>query len=1598
MMMNYSSNSKIDRRNSTNTNQNYSYTNLSDTGTPNKSQASAKHISAKKQQVIAGLQKYQYQDSSPSKSQINKMQNNSNRNNSNDLFNSLFDTMKQNIISENKSNDINNLRFSHNEFMYNTPIGQSQQQIMKEQVIKKYQERKELTIKKYKQIIDDCEKVKDQIIHTETKFHNLLDTLESKFETQMDQQINQFEQKLLSQGAFDITKNWVFSLIVDMEKCTRYSQLKSLQQLEYVQKQKVKFQEFKILQSIDNLMQIQNLPLVKVSSYQKNKGVCGEIQELIKIKSSKQGSIQNNSQIEVLAVIKNKPYMKQNNLNCRYQINKESSRFIDVQSLLEKYEEFSIAKEKLFHITQNKIILKSDNGPTVSFQDNLVIINQFLKSIQDPQYSSRDLRVFICSKQLSHQIHQQSQNISKVHKKLLDDSLQLQEEQNEYESDFEQENNSHRDSKIQKELEDFFIIEENSAFSIDEMSSRVITKERRVQKIRKLNDVEVASLILQYYQAKELAQNLEIKFNQDLIRKMNEQAKQQFNQNSELSPHLEANRFDSQNNYNYILINKVDKSSKLVIKQYLIRQTFSPQNSQINPAQLITKNQKHAMQCNWPNCLQIIDQKTHQQFQDLRSIQLLQSAQVSSSSRKRPQSGTKNSQQKDQAISLKMTRLNFYLDLELQESQYLRFFKKFKLTKDKSSRTLIPQLNSQASNSTNTSLQQVNQNQNIPNLIGNSAAGVTTSNIQQILNTLTSQSTTHASSFNQHSLNQGTLDGRSNQGTNGINLVPQSVICNSFIKALRNYYNWRDEIKNSLIYDLLIDTGKGNYMLEIVHKLFNFSINQSRGNSGNINIYSLLEILQQQPQQINNLENFLKWLDSYISNQKLIFMKNPHFQEANSHFTNQIAQFNGNLTQALENEKYIVNEMKQWVEQSQQIPKQFIKENLGQIFEVIKTKDMIMKFQQFQFIIDKVNSLRNNTNPAGQYDQYLTLLQRYPQNQFLNQFNQFQQQNQQTPFNYQQASQSILPKITDGNTPISMNQTTAQNFYNANKMNNINIQGNNSSVNNRIGIIGSNNSGGDGSSKNSQNSNNNINNFGNQQSQVVEKLTSIYGGPSLKKNQTVGDQATSNVKQMIEQRLISSDTQNFSLKQSSQMPQSNSLLARKQSAGSRKDFVLPPPSTQELQNLSQMNSTYMKNNLPLSNQKIPSMQNIQNQQNSLILANNEYAAGIQKKQAIKHIGQIKIINSNANNASNCQSSPLSRSLYKVNFGQQSNNGQLTSTGGIQVQHKQRASSAYKQRQDGNMIIPLPQAQTQQVSNAHIRPSSSTSHQYLPPQNSQLSNPLQQVQGPYQQQLQSLQHLQANNFINQGLPPTKTLISNTPVPQMFMGNMMNQQQQINYQYPNQMFQQQQQQQYIYTAGMPNNADPLQNQYNFAQSSNSNFGMPIVATSILQNRKSEGPSSQVGGLPAPKYPINNQFTPQQMQLQQIYNTKLNKPVLMGQQTMTQGFFNNNQQQQQVPQNPLQHAHTSIQISTSKQRQQERQNAIVMTYTNAVPRINSANPSNTDKKLGGGNKQALGGTFYGDSKIGSTITTTGKKSKKANRDTSDRKQTKLNNFLKN
>eukprot|EP00347_Sterkiella_histriomuscorum_P021310 403334449 len=1378
MMMNYSSNSKIDRRNSTNTNQNYSYTNLSDTGTPNKSQASAKHISAKKQQVIAGLQKYQYQDSSPSKSQINKMQNNSNRNNSNDLFNSLFDTMKQNIISENKSNDINNLRFSHNEFMYNTPIGQSQQQIMKEQVIKKYQERKELTIKKYKQIIDDCEKVKDQIIHTETKFHNLLDTLENKFETQMDQQINQFEQKLLSQGAFDITKNWVFSLIVDMEKCTRYSQLKSLQQLD-------------------------------------------------------------------------------------------------------------IAKEKLFHITQNKIILKSDNSPTVSFQDN----------------SKNFERYFV------------KEGETKI-------NLELEEEQNEYESDFEQENNSPRESKIQLELEDFYIIEENSAFSTDEMNSRVISKERRVQKIRKLNDVEIASLILLYYQAKELAQNMEIKFNQDLIRKMNDLAKQQFNHNSELSPQLEINRFESQNNYNYILIDKVDKSSKSENSSIILR--FEEQLTLVI-------------------CLSI-------QFQSQKTLIWHQKYLVKRSG---------NSTQND-----KIEFLSGFRALRVSISQILQEV-------------------------------QINQGQ----ILKNFNPSIEFSSIQQ------HQYFTIASELKlkyTKSHWEQCCWGHDQQYTANFEYFDISKHNTCFIFQLAfsklRHFRWQIESRNV----------KKRFLKDSIITNTNFDQNFLKYNKSQQStrfmyqsqIIRKLFIMQKRHQLsplINNLENFLKWLDSYISNQKLIFMKNPHFQEANSHFTNQIAQFNGNLTQALENEKYIVNEMKQWVEQSQQIPKQFIKENLGQIFEVIKTKDMIMKFQQFQFIIDKVNSLRNNTNPAGQYDQYLTLLQRYPQNQFLNQFNQFQQQNQQTPFNYQQASQSILPKITDGNTPISMNQTTAQNFYNANKMNNINIQGNNSSVNNRIGIIGSNNSGGDGSSKNSQNSNNNINNFGNQQSQVVEKLTSIYGGPSLKKNQTVGDQATSNVKQMIEQRLISSDTQNFSLKQSSQMPQSNSLLARKQSAGSRKDFVLPPPSTQELQNLSQMNSTYMKNNLPLSNQKIPSMQNIQNQQNSLILANNEYAAGIQKKQAIKHIGQIKIINSNANNASNCQSSPLSRSLYKVNFGQPNNNGQLSSTGGIQVQHKQRASSAYKQRQDGNMIVPLPQAQTQQISNVHIRPSSSTSHQYLPPQNSQLSNPLQQVQGPYQQQLQSLQHLQANNFINTGLPPTNTLISNTPVPQMLMGNMMNQQQQINYQYPNQMFQQQQQQ--IYASGMANNADPLQNQYNFTQSSNSNFGMPIVATSILQNRKSEGPSSQLGGLPAPKYPINNQFTPQQMQLQQIYNTKLNKPVLMGQQTTTQGFFNNNnQQQQQIPQNPLQHAHTSIQISTSKQRQQERQNAIVMTYTNAVPRINSANPGNTDKKLGGGNKQALGGTFYGDSKIGSTITTTGKKSKKANRDTSDRKQTKLNNFLKN
>jgi len=52
----------------------------------------------------------------------------------------------------------------------------------------------------------------------------------------------------------------------------------------------------------------------------------------------------------------------------------------------------------------------------------------------------------------------------------------------------------------------------------------------------------------------------------------------------------------------------------------------------------------------------------------------------------------------------KITRLNIMLELEIKDSVYLRFLKKFKLNKDKSSKTLLPQSTFNQNNNNNANI------------------------------------------------------------------------------------------------------------------------------------------------------------------------------------------------------------------------------------------------------------------------------------------------------------------------------------------------------------------------------------------------------------------------------------------------------------------------------------------------------------------------------------------------------------------------------------------------------------------------------------------------------------------------------------------------------------------------------------------------------------------------------------------------------------------------------------------------------------------------------------------------------------------------------
>jgi hypothetical protein len=88
----------------------------------------------------------------------------------------------------------------------------------------------------------------------------------------------------------------------------------------------------------------------------------------------------------------------------------------------------------------------------------------------------------------------------------------------------------------------------------------------------------------------------------------------------------------------------------------------------------------------------------------------------------------------------------------------------------------------------------------------------------------------------------------------------------------------------------------------------------------------------------------------------LIFFKNPAFREASDHFLTQVEAFNMNLKQARDNEIFLSNELKKWLSMPHYLSTMIQTQVLPQLLDVLRSKDVLFKFQQFQGFSERLNS------------------------------------------------------------------------------------------------------------------------------------------------------------------------------------------------------------------------------------------------------------------------------------------------------------------------------------------------------------------------------------------------------------------------------------------------------------------------------------------------------------------------------------------------------------------------------------------------------------------------------------------------------------------
>ncbi|TNV74605.1 hypothetical protein FGO68_gene14170 [Halteria grandinella] len=761
-----------------------------------------------------------------------------------------------------------------------------------------------------------------------------------------------------------LLQNWVFSLITDQEKCVRYARIKACQQIKHAQGEKLRYQEGRVNQVVQLAAKIKQFPIAKVNLQPKPLRPLKP--QLLEYLRQNYGNVQ----YEHMGTVRGKPNLKFAAKNMQYSLHhSDSQKFPSLSLLLRDVDRILLANRDLLHIECPKIKLDLSQ-----IDLNQLILNDALSPFQEPDVTSRkELRVFVCAKEAkdhkkeltafqdmiddgwTFQVESES-GMPACQIKRLKNTNQLKIQPSDsgqfsilsecklrhlinskvFSQYFEVSPNS---QEVVSSIANFYIIEENSLFHKTPNHSGILTHQRKIRHFRRLSDFEVVLLLcksLGHLTSGAYPQPIEMKVSLEILKKLHNFDSEQMMPQS--PPNGQAKEWVQQN---YVIVSCM--SGEHLLKQYLVR--FPRPNNN-------TEDQEGGF-CHFPNCLQHISSRQQPKIEPRYSQEVTQSqTQLVTLKKARPESannrntGQSFTQTTNARLQRRLTRLPTMLDLEIYDSPLIKLLaKRFKQSLQQPQAN--PQQQQQVMLNKDKSAKVISQ-QPQPQQIQTLDASQLSKNLPSSRATL--------QFCQQHFELEQFINSKLN-----INLQPIQLRPTSFHKALKNFSQWKDELKGSLANDLFAKNAKGCVVMsENIQKILSFALQQMGQSKVQVDVSAFVEVVyQQQPQVINYLENYYNWIFKVSQMQKSIYQSNPTYQEANEHYISQLKAFNLNIKQARENEQYLATELRRWLHSPQFA--QTIHTSLGsttfaQLVEIVRSRDVIFKFQQFQALAERINT------------------------------------------------------------------------------------------------------------------------------------------------------------------------------------------------------------------------------------------------------------------------------------------------------------------------------------------------------------------------------------------------------------------------------------------------------------------------------------------------------------------------------------------------------------------------------------------------------------------------------------------------------------------